>query len=83
MQAPIIEQCWNHTLPTYNEQQYDLQLLTICGVSVLGRWTGELGQYYVGWSRLLGCSNAQQYQYEYTPTDDHYSNEPLQIGYPQ
>lgn len=81
--APIINQEWNHTLPTHEERQYDLQLLTICGISVLGRWAGELGQYYVGWSALLGASKSQQQPYfDYIPTDEHY-NEPQQIGYPQ
>lgn len=80
MQAPIIEQCWNHTLPTYSEQQYDLQLLTICGISVLGRWCGQVGEFYVGWSRLLGCSNVQQHPYEYTPTDDHYTGQQMNGG---
>jgi hypothetical protein len=61
--APIIHQEWKHTLPNPEDQQYDLQLLTICGVSVLGRWAGEFGQFYVGWASLLGASKSQQQPY--------------------
>lgn len=45
-----VTQVWNHTEPPARMQEQDLQLLTICGVSVLGRWSGELGDYFVGWA---------------------------------
>lgn len=43
-------QLWNHTVP--DDQDKDLQLLTIGGISVLGRWTGAFGEYFVGWASI-------------------------------
>lgn len=45
-----VTQTWNHTEPSEAEQQYDLQLLTIGGISVLGRWDGTFGEHFVGWA---------------------------------
>lgn len=54
---------WNYGIPPEREQQYDLQLMTICGVSVLGRWSGELGEFYTGWAHILGATPAQLQPY--------------------
>jgi hypothetical protein len=54
---------WNHTEPSEADQQYDLQLLTICGVSVLGRWAGNFGEYYVGWALPLNTVRSQLLPY--------------------
>jgi hypothetical protein len=64
MTTPVVCQSWNHVEPTEADQQYDLQLLTICGISVLGRWCGKLGEYYVGWAPLLGATRSQQQGYQ-------------------
>lgn len=58
-----IQTSWNHDVPSLNTQQYDLQLMTITGVSVLGRWSGDFGEYYAGWAPLLGATPAQLQPY--------------------
>lgn len=55
---------WNHTEPSEADQQYDLQLLTICGVSVLGRWSGNLGEHFIGWALPLGAQRSQLLPYQ-------------------
>jgi hypothetical protein len=55
----LTRQYWNHTEPTEADQNHDLQLLTICGISVLGRWCGKLGEFYVGWALPLGAARSQ------------------------
>lgn len=68
-----IQTSWNHAVPSVYQQTYDLQLLTICGVSVLGRWTGELGEFYIGWAPLLGATPAQQTRHvPHVPDFDRY-----------
>lgn len=52
--SATVTQTWNHTEPPEADQQYDLLLLTICGVSVMGRWCGSFGEYYVGWAIPAG-----------------------------
>lgn len=59
-----IQTTWNHSVPPSSLQQYDLQLMTICGVSVLGRWEGEFGEFYVGWAPLLGAQLSQLHGYK-------------------
>lgn len=59
MNTPTITLNWNHSEPTQAMQQYDLQLMTTMGISVLGRWCGHLGEFYVGWTPLLGAAFSQ------------------------
>lgn len=61
---------WTLGEPPAATQQYDLQLLTIGGISVLGRWSGSLGEFFIGWAPLLGATMSQLKQYT-TPTDDY------------
>lgn len=61
---PIITQVWEHSEPPAHMLACDLQLLTICGISVLGRWCGNMGEFFVGWAPLLGASRSQVQGYE-------------------
>lgn len=72
MNTVIIQQSWNHNVPSAADQQYDLQLLTICGVSVLGRWCGNIGEHYAGWAPLLGATRSQMQAYrDYSVPEDY------------
>lgn len=70
---------WHHNEPSDVDQQYDLQLLTIGGVSVLGRWAGEFGEHYVGWALPLGAQRSQLTPYinfnpQHQPKEYHAAN---------
>lgn len=71
-----VTQTWNHSEPSEADQQYDLQLLTICGISVLGRWCGAFGEYYVGWALPLNCPlyRLQPYQQQSKQHEVVYTN---------
>jgi len=61
---------WNFEAPTEAQQQYDLQLLTVCGVSVLGRWCGQPGEYFAAWAYPLGTAPVQYLPYSNIPEVD-------------
>lgn len=77
----IIKTSWNHSVPSDLSQQYDLQLMTIAGISVLGRWTGALGEFYVGWAPLLGATPAQLKPYHTNIPDFEHYMRPEQPNY--
>jgi hypothetical protein len=78
MTTPTVFQTWHHSEPDEADQQYDLQLLTICGISVLGRWCGQFGEHYVGWALPLGAQRSQLQPY---PTAPHLFDKPSQPQY--
>lgn len=43
---------WHFEAPTIVERSVVIQLLTIAGVSVPGRWSGQIGQFYTGWAPI-------------------------------
>lgn len=64
-----ITKVWNHTEPTELDQLSELQLLTICGISVLGKWCGALGEHYVGWA-LVPSQPLLYYPHPYAHTSE-------------
>lgn len=46
-------QTWVFDTPPLNIRGSKMQLLTIGKVSVMGKWSGTLGQYFVAWAPLL------------------------------
>lgn len=58
---PLIEEKSFATVPRMNQQWHfsappeghELQLLTICGICVLGEWCGNVGQYFTAWAPLV------------------------------
>jgi hypothetical protein len=43
---------WFFVIPEDIDLQDNVMLLTVCGVSVLGKWSGEVGEYFVAWSPI-------------------------------
>lgn len=48
--APMMNQQWHFSTPPAGRE---LQLLTICGICVLGNWCGKVGQYFTAWAPLI------------------------------
>lgn len=48
--APIAKAEWHFCTPPAGKE---LNLLTICGVSVVGNWCGKVGQYFTAWAPLV------------------------------
>lgn len=47
---PKMNQQWHFSTPPAG---HELQLLTICGICVIGNWCGKVGQYFTAWAPLV------------------------------
>jgi hypothetical protein len=56
--APNVQQTWTFANPPQSLRGQKMQLLTVGGISVVGNWYGEFGQYFVGFAPLLQVDKA-------------------------